>query len=237
MLVDRDREVPAELIDQLCEVATWAPNHKSTWPWKFASCTGEARLPARRGVRRPTWCERDFGDEGKRTKTRRSTPGRRPSVVVGCEPHDEPHRSTTRTATPSRPPIQNILLGATAAGLASFWSTPPLIDSAHASSCCGFEPDDRIVGTHLSRLADVVGRCAGATHARRRPPRLSGTTAPINRDPQRSSYRPPRRGPDRAARSVRIGPAPRARPRRPTRPTARTVGRPTGVGPSTSRRR
>jgi hypothetical protein len=34
--VDRDRPVPDELLDQLCELATWAPCHKRTWPWRFA---------------------------------------------------------------------------------------------------------------------------------------------------------------------------------------------------------
>ena len=44
MLVDRDRVVPADVIDELCELATWAPNHKKTWPWRFASFTGDARV-------------------------------------------------------------------------------------------------------------------------------------------------------------------------------------------------
>jgi len=32
MLVDREREVPVDLIEQLCELGTWAPCHKKTWP-------------------------------------------------------------------------------------------------------------------------------------------------------------------------------------------------------------
>jgi nitroreductase len=42
MLVDRDRDVPPELVGELCELATWAPNHKKTWPWRFALFTGDA---------------------------------------------------------------------------------------------------------------------------------------------------------------------------------------------------
>ena len=44
MLVDKTREVPRALIEELCELATWAPNHKRTWPWRFAVVTGEAQL-------------------------------------------------------------------------------------------------------------------------------------------------------------------------------------------------
>ena len=42
MLVD-DRPVPHDLVTRLCELATWAPNHKRTWPWRFALLEGAAR--------------------------------------------------------------------------------------------------------------------------------------------------------------------------------------------------
>ena len=25
-----------QLVQRLCRLATWAPNHKKTWPWRFA---------------------------------------------------------------------------------------------------------------------------------------------------------------------------------------------------------
>ena len=143
MLVDPDRAVPDELVDRLCELATWAPNHKRTWPWKFAHLTGDARL--RLGAAFATDMDtRDFGDDAKRAKTRTKY-GRTPSIlVVGCAPHEkqtlhDENRDAVAAAT------QNILLGATAAGLASFWSTPPLIDAELALDLCGFASDDRIV--------------------------------------------------------------------------------------------
>ncbi|HAP77274.1 MAG TPA: nitroreductase, partial [Acidimicrobiaceae bacterium] len=43
MVVDRDRPVPHQLVAELCELAQWAPNHKRTWPWRFALCEGEGR--------------------------------------------------------------------------------------------------------------------------------------------------------------------------------------------------
>ncbi len=88
--------------------------------------------------------ERGVGDEGKRSKTRTKYTRTPMSLVVGCEPHEHPtfhaeNRDAVAAAT------QNILLGATAAGLASFWGTAPLMDSPRALELCGFEPDDRIV--------------------------------------------------------------------------------------------
>ena len=43
MLVQRDRAVPRDLVDRLCELATWAPNHKRTWPMRFAVAEGDGR--------------------------------------------------------------------------------------------------------------------------------------------------------------------------------------------------
>ena len=143
MLVDRQREVPVELIERLCELGTWAPCHKKTWPWKFAIFTGHGR--ARLGdAFVDDMCERDVGDEVKRLKTRTKYTRTPASLVVGCEPHEHPtFHDENRDAVAAA--VQNILLGATAAGLASFWSTAPLMDSPRALELCGFQPDDRIV--------------------------------------------------------------------------------------------
>lgn len=143
MVVEQDRDVPPELVDRLCGLATWAPNHKRTWPWRFASFSGDARL--RLGAAFVAdMIERDVGDDGKRTKTLTKY-ARTPTVlVVGCAAHDHPtFHAENRDAVAAG--VQNLLLGATAAGLASFWSTAPLIDSPRALELCGFDADVRIV--------------------------------------------------------------------------------------------
>jgi nitroreductase len=143
MLVDRDREVAPELIERLCELATWAPNHKKTWPWRFASLTGVARERLGEAFV-ADMIDHDFGDEGKRAKTLTKYT-RAPNVlVIGCASHDNPTiHAENRDAVAAA--VQTLLLGATAAGLASFWSTPPLIDARRVLDLCGFEPDDRLV--------------------------------------------------------------------------------------------
>ena len=35
LLIDAQREVPREIVEELCELLTWAPNHKRTWPWNI----------------------------------------------------------------------------------------------------------------------------------------------------------------------------------------------------------
>ena len=143
MVVDQERTVPPELVDRLCDLATWAPNHKRTWPWRFASFSGDARLRLGEAFVADL-VERDVGDEGKRTKTLTKYTRTPTVLVVGCAAHDHPtFHDENRDAVSAG--IQNLLLGATAAGLASFWSTAPLIDSPRALDLCGFDPDVRLV--------------------------------------------------------------------------------------------
>ncbi len=144
MFVDTARPVAAELVDQLCALATWAPNHKQTWPWRFAALTGDAR--ARLGAAFADDMEaRQFGDEGKRAKTRTKYTRTPTVLVVASAAHANPlFDLENRYAAAAG--IQNLLLGATALGLASFWGSPPLADSAAALEVCGFDPTDQIVG-------------------------------------------------------------------------------------------
>ena len=144
MIVDHDREVPPALIAELCGLASWAPNHKKTWPWRFALFTGDGR--ARLGETMADEMERfGFGDDVKRAKTRTKYLRTPATLVVGCTPHDdEMLHLENRDAVAAG--IQNILLGATALGLASFWSTPALTQPAAVLELCDFGPDDRLVG-------------------------------------------------------------------------------------------
>lgn len=144
MLVDRDRPVPAELVGQLCELAMWAPNHKRTWPWRFALFTGDGR--ARLGEALVAdMIAADQGDEVKRAKTLTKYL-RTPAVLaVGCAPPvRDGLRADDRDAVAAG--IQNILLGATAVGLASYWSTPPIADAPNTIGLCQFDPGTRLVG-------------------------------------------------------------------------------------------
>jgi nitroreductase len=143
MLVDRQRDVPHELVERLCELAMWAPNHKKTWPWRFAVFTGAGR--ARLGEAFVAdMVEADFGDEGKRLKTLTKYTRTPTVLVVGSASDTKPTRcAENRDAVAAG--VQNVLLAATAAGLASYWSTPPVHRGRRTLAVCGFEPDTQLV--------------------------------------------------------------------------------------------
>ena len=143
MFVDVERTVPNAVVADLCALAQWAPNHKRTWPWRFASVTGSARLRLGEAFV-ADMIANNFGDEGKRTKTLTKY-ARTPNVlVVGCVSPSPSMAADDRDAVAAG--IQTLLLGATTVGLASFWSTAAITTPTNVNILCGFPEGTRIIG-------------------------------------------------------------------------------------------
>jgi nitroreductase len=139
-----DHPVPLALVRDLCDLARWAPNHRRTWPWQFAAIVGPGR-----GRLGDAFAEdlRERSDVGEvviaKTRTKYL---RAPAIVVAASaPHAHPdvNRENLHAVAAG---VQNLLLAATAAGLASFWSSPPDNASPRVLSLCGFESGSHIVG-------------------------------------------------------------------------------------------
>ena len=142
MQVDAEREIPVQLIQDLCELAAWAPCHKRTWPWLFTLVTGGSR--ARLGEV-ASEAMAAAGDDGPKVDKTRTKYLRTPAMmVVGSVAGDSPTRTLeNRDATSAA--IQNLLLGATAHGLASFWSSCPKGANDAVATWCGYPTDTTIV--------------------------------------------------------------------------------------------
>ena len=144
MMVDKDRALDSGTLEKLCELAMWAPNHKMTFPWKFAAVTGDAR-------ERLSNCTADAmareGDKPERVAKARTKFQRAPVIlIVGSEPGDTQLRTEENRDAVSAG-IQNILLGATSLGLASFWSSCPRGANDDVAEFCKFPK-----GTHLTAM-------------------------------------------------------------------------------------
>ncbi len=161
MHVDKEREVPVELVHELCELAQWAPNHKRTWPCRFAVFVGEGR--AHLGETVATAMEA-HGDEAARIAKARVKYLRTPAMLaVGAAPGDSPLRSTENRYTVAAG-HQNMLLAATTLGLASFWSSCPKGANDAVAELCGFE-----LGTTIVSLT-YLGWASSPAEAPERPP-------------------------------------------------------------------
>lgn len=160
MLVD-ERPVPVELVEALCELAQWAPNHKRTWPWRFALVDGNGR--ARLGEVIADAMEA-YGDPPEKVTKARGKYLRTPAtLVVGSAPGDTTDRTAeNRDATAAG--IQNLLLAATAQGLATYWGSCPKGANDAVVDFCGFE-----TGTHVAALI-YLGWPTTQPEAPERPP-------------------------------------------------------------------
>lgn len=153
LMVDRERDVEDDIVQRLCELATWAPNHKLTWPWVFAEVRGDARR------RLGDVCAEVMAAQGEPEPRVAKTRGkftRTPVVlVVGSEAGDTELRTEENRDAVSAA-IQTLLLGATALGLASFWSSCPKGANHAVASFCGFPSDTTIVAMiYLGWATDV----------------------------------------------------------------------------------
>lgn len=161
MVVDPDRAVPRDVVAHLCELAMWAPNHKRTWPWRFALAEGDGRATLGNVI---ADAMEAYGDSPEKVAKARGKYLRTPAtLVVGSAPGDTADRTAeNRDATAAG--IQNLLLAATSLGIATYWGSCPKGANEPVAALCGFEP-----GTHVAALI-YLGWATHSPEAPARPP-------------------------------------------------------------------
>jgi len=141
--VDPDRAIPDELVDRLIAVSATAPNHRRTFPWRFRIITGRGR--AELGEALAQDLVEAHQPEAKIEKAR-SKYLRAPVLIAVASVAGEDTTMTAENRDAVSAAIQTLLLGATAAGLASYWSTGAAMTSVRLREFCGFDETDTIVG-------------------------------------------------------------------------------------------
>ena len=141
--VETDRIVPDELIDRLILLAATAPNHKRTHPWRFRIITGEGRARLGSSLAQDMI---DLGQPEAKIEKARTKYLRAPVVIAVASVPGEDDTMTAENRDAVSAAIQTLLLGATAAGLASYWSTGTAMTSTRLRAFCGFDDTDTMVG-------------------------------------------------------------------------------------------
>lgn len=133
-------------VEDLLDLARWAPNHRLTNPWRFAVLLRPAldRFQAHVLAHAESIAAPKPPDV-IREKAQTMLPALGALIVVGCAPHPDPAVAAEDRAACACA-CQNILLGATAHGLASFWSTGPMFCSAKSREFYGFPGDVTLIG-------------------------------------------------------------------------------------------
>ncbi len=130
------------MVERLIRLATWAPNHKRTYPWRFAWVSGPGRYRLGRVI---SAYEASIGASPSRIDKARTKYARAPVVIlVGIAHHPDPvRRQEDRDAAAAG--VEHILLGATAAGLASHWATGTWMEDPAVKHLAGLTPEDELV--------------------------------------------------------------------------------------------
>ena len=128
--------VEPELLDELFELARWAPNHNLTNPWRF-------RVVGPRALER---LKAAAGPESAAKLDRAPT-----LIVCSCVVSgDEVQREEDLLATACAAYI--VLLAAHGRGLAGYWRTPGVLRTPQGRGAVGLGPDEHFVSLiHLGR--------------------------------------------------------------------------------------
>jgi nitroreductase len=121
--------VPRETLEELLELARWAPNHHLTNPWRFRVLGPEALERLKLAA----------GPEGA------GKLGRAPTLIAASSRRSEDPLQDEEDLLATGSAVYAVLLGAHARGLAGYWRTPGVLRGAAGAEAVGIGPDERFV--------------------------------------------------------------------------------------------
>lgn len=142
------RRIPDAQVQQLLELADWAPTHGQTEPWRFFVYAGESLQAFGRMHADLYWSHTEAGrrQAAKRDKLLDSA-ARASHLIMVVMKRDPAYRVPEEEEMAAvAAAIQNVLLGATAMGIASFWSTGGMARHPALRRHLQLGEEDRIVG-------------------------------------------------------------------------------------------
>lgn len=125
----RPEPVPFDVIDELLELARWAPNHHLTHPWRFR-VLGPLALARLKEVAGP-----QAGSKLDRAPT---------LIVASAVRSDEPVQDQEDLCATACA-VYAVLLGAQGRGLAGYWRTPQILRTPQGLEAVGISPNERFV--------------------------------------------------------------------------------------------
>jgi len=150
--------IPDEQVEQLLELADWAPTHGNTEPWRFIVYTGEQAK---------TFCLQHAGLYMKVTPPEIFLQSNYNKILHNGDKVSHIIVAAMQRGKLSKIPvleeeaataaaIQNILLGATALGIASFWSTGGLTYHPAMKEFLQLRDENMVMGILFLGYADIT---------------------------------------------------------------------------------
>jgi nitroreductase len=123
-------QVPRATLDELFELARWAPNHNLTNPWRFRVVGPESLARLKEAA----------GPEAASKLDRAPT-----LIVTSVIESDDPIQSEEDLCAAAIASYI-VLLGAHARGLAGYWRTPAVLRTDEGRGAVGVGDDERVLG-------------------------------------------------------------------------------------------
>jgi nitroreductase len=122
--------VPRETLEELLELARWAPNHNLTNPWRFRVLGPDSLAELKRAAGPEAAAKLD----------------RAPTLVVASQVRSDDAQQDEEDLCAVSAAIGYVLLAAHARGLAGYWRTPEVLRSAEGRAAVGIPDDERVLG-------------------------------------------------------------------------------------------
>jgi nitroreductase len=122
--------VSRQTLDELFELARWAPNHNLTNPWRFRVLGPEALARLKEAAGPEAAAKLD----------------RAPTLVAASQVRSEDPVQDEEDLCASAAASYIVLLGAHARGLAGYWRTPAVLRTPEGRAALGVGDDERVIG-------------------------------------------------------------------------------------------
>jgi nitroreductase len=140
--------IPNETVNELLELAHWAPTHGRTEPWQFLVYSGDSLQQFGQAHADLYWqhTAEDKRLEATYEKLKHNVDKASHLVVSVMKRGDNPKITQLEEIAAASAAIQNILLGATALGIASFWSTGGMTHARALKDFLALGHEDVVLG-------------------------------------------------------------------------------------------
>ena len=122
--------VPRETLEELLELARWAPNHNLTNPWRFRVLGPDSLAALKQAAGAEAAAKLD----------------RAPTLVVASQVRSDDQVQDEEDLCAVAAAISYVLLGAHARGLAGYWRTPAVLRTPEGRAALGVGDDERVIG-------------------------------------------------------------------------------------------
>lgn len=159
---------PRDLIWQLLEAGTWAPNHHLTEPWRFIVLEGDARVALGEVMGQVDAARFDDPEPAAAAAAKTATkPLRAPYVIaVAAEPSADPSVPEIEEIAAASAAAQNMLLAAEALGLAAIWRSGWIAFTPEVRDHLGLSERGKVLGFIYVGYSAMARPERGRTDAR-----------------------------------------------------------------------